>query len=78
VSEVTRVCHLARGPPLCPTAAWVRTNHPEAATRERARSRVGFAVNVIASKRYGDDAEKWAYGMVGLVVMYWFKESARP
>lgn len=35
----------------------------------------GFALYVIASKSYGDDAEKRAYGIVGALLMFWLKDS---
>jgi uncharacterized membrane protein len=46
--------------------------------KELARIGVSLIVLVIAetiilSKRYPEDDLKWAFGMVGLVLGYWFK-----
>jgi uncharacterized membrane protein YfcA len=32
-----------------------------------------IAATIILSKRYPEDDLKWAFGMVGLVLGYWFK-----
>lgn len=34
---------------------------------------IGAALYVILSQQYADDVQKWAFGVIGVVIGYWLK-----